>query len=45
MANCDRCGISNEATPSGVLVHVDLYNKEKDEILAQKLCRNCLHKP
>jgi hypothetical protein len=45
MANCDRCGISNEAAPSGVLVHVDRYNGEKNEVLPQKWCKTCLHKP
>jgi hypothetical protein len=45
MTNCDRCGTSIEATPSGVLVHVDRYNGEKNEVLAQKWCKTCLHKP
>lgn len=45
MANCDSCGISNEAAPSGVLVHVDRYNREKNEVQTQKLCKTCLHKP
>lgn len=33
MANCDRCRISNEAAPSGVLVHVDRYDREKNKVL------------
>ena len=45
MANCDSCGTSIEAAPSGVPVHVDRYNREKNEVQTQKLCRSCLHKP
>ena len=45
MANCDSCGTSIEAAPSGVLVHVDRYSREKNEVQTQKLCRSCLHKP
>jgi hypothetical protein len=36
MANCDTCGISNEAAPSGVLVHDDRYDGEKNDVLTLK---------
>jgi hypothetical protein len=34
-----------EAAPSGVLVHVDHYDRENNEVLTQKWCKTCLHKP
>lgn len=36
MANCDRYGISIEAAPFGVLVHVDRYNGGKERVQAEK---------